>query len=177
MPVYALGDHAPDLPPAGTYWIAPDAHVIGRVTLGADVGVWFGAVLRGDNEPIVVGDRTNIQEGAMLHTDPGFPVTAGAGCTIGHHAIVHGCTLGDNVLIGMSATIMNGAQIGANSLVGAGALVTEHKIFPERSLIVGAPAKAVRTLDEAAAEQLRQSAARYVQAWRRFADGLRRLEG
>ena len=176
MPIYALGEHAPDLPPAGAFWIAPDAHVIGMVILGQNVGIWFGAVLRGDNEPIRVGASTNIQEGAMLHTDVGFPVTVGLGCTVGHHAIVHGCTLGDNVLIGMGATIMNGAVIGSNSIVGANALVTENKTYPARSLIVGAPAKAVRTLDEAAFEGLRASAAHYVAAWRRFGSELRRID-
>jgi carbonic anhydrase/acetyltransferase-like protein (isoleucine patch superfamily) len=173
MPVYALGDLEPVLPAPGTFWVAPDAHVIGQVSLAPGVGVWFGAVLRGDNEPIVVGEDSNIQEGVVGHTDLGFPLTIGRGCTIGHHAIVHGCTLGDNVLIGMGATVMNGARIGANSIVGAGALVTEKKEFPERSLIVGAPAKAVRTLDDAAVEVLRLSAAHYVEAWRRFAIRLR----
>src|SRR5689334_16030724 len=122
MPVYALGDIVPELPDDNQVWIAPGAHVIGRVRLGRDVGVWFGAVLRGDNELIDVGDGTNIQEGAMLHTDPGFPLSLGAGVTIGHHAIVHGCTIGDGSLIGMGATILNGARIGANCLVGANAL-------------------------------------------------------
>lgn len=175
MPLYALDDHVPVLPDAERCWIAPDAHVIGRVTLGADVGVWFGAVLRGDSEPILVGAGSNIQEGAMVHVDPGFPVTIGAGCTIGHHAIVHGCTLGDNTLVGMGATVLNGAKIGRNCLIGANALVTEGKEFPDNTLIVGAPAKAVRVLDEAAIEGLRRSARHYVANWQRFARGLRRL--
>lgn len=176
MPVYALGEHRPDLPPRGAFWIAPDAHVIGKVTLGRNVGIWFGAVARGDNEPITIGEDTNVQEGAMLHTDMGFPVSIGRGCTIGHHAIVHGCTLGDNVLVGMGATIMNGAVIGPNSLVGAGALVTENKVFPEGSLIVGSPAKLARPLDERAIASLRLSAQHYVEAWRRFDTGLTRLD-
>ncbi|EPE98241.1 gamma carbonic anhydrase family protein [Rhizobium grahamii] len=175
MPVYALGELTPDLPPSGTYWIAPDAHVIGRVSLGLDVGIWFGAVLRGDNEPIVVGAATNIQEGAMLHTDPGFPVTIGEGCTIGHHAIVHGCTIGNNSLIGMGATVLNGVRIGNNCLIGANALITEGKEFPDNSLIVGSPARVVRTLDEAAIEKLRRSAEKYVGNWQRFARDLRLL--
>jgi carbonic anhydrase/acetyltransferase-like protein (isoleucine patch superfamily) len=175
MPVYALGGLTPDLPAPGTYWIAPDAYVIGQVSLGVDVGIWFGAVLRGDNEPIVVGAATNIQEGAMLHTDPGFPVTIGEGCTIGHHAIVHGCTIGDNSLIGMGATVLNGAKIGNNSLVGANALITEGKEFPDNSLIVGAPARVIRTLDGAAIEGLRRSAEKYVGNWQRFARELRPL--
>ncbi len=175
MPVYALDDRRPDLPQAGRYWIAPDAHVIGHVLLGLDVGIWFGAVLRGDNEAITVGEATNIQEGALLHTDMGYPLTLGRGCTIGHHAIVHGCTVGDDVLIGMGATVMNGAVIGPGSIVGAGALVTEGKTFPPRSLIVGAPAKAIKTLDDAAVAGLRVSAASYVRAWRRFAGGLQQI--
>ncbi|MDP9809110.1 carbonic anhydrase/acetyltransferase-like protein (isoleucine patch superfamily) [Rhizobium tibeticum] len=175
MPVYALAGLTPDLPPAGTYWIAPDAHVIGQVTLGEDVGVWFGAVLRGDNEPITVGRSTNIQEGAMLHTDPGFPVTIGEGCTIGHHAIVHGCVIGDNSLVGMGATLLNGAKIGRNCLVGANALITEGKQFPDNSLIVGSPARVVRTLDDAAIAGMRRSAEKYVGNWQRFARDLHPL--
>jgi carbonic anhydrase/acetyltransferase-like protein (isoleucine patch superfamily) len=176
VPIYALGGLSPKTPLPGRYWLAPDATLIGQVALGEDVGIWFGAVLRGDNAPIVIGARSNIQDGVLVHTDPDFPVSIGEGCTIGHHAIVHGCTLGDNVLVGMGATVMNGAVIGANSLVGAGALVTEGKTFPERSLIVGSPAKALRTLDEAAVALLRVSALGYVENWRRFADGLRRLD-
>jgi carbonic anhydrase/acetyltransferase-like protein (isoleucine patch superfamily) len=175
MPVYALDDKSPVLPEPGTFWIAPDAHVIGNVRIGRDVGIWFGAVLRGDNELLDIGDGSNIQEGALLHADPGFPLVIGAGVTIGHHAIVHGCKLGPNVLVGMGATILNGAQIGANSLVGAKALVTENKSFPDGSLIVGSPAKAVRLLDETAMASLRQSALNYVHNWRRHASGLRQL--
>lgn len=176
MPVYALGDLVPNLPPAGHVWIAPDAHVIGQVSLGEDVGIWFGAVLRGDNEPIVIGAGSNVQEGAMIHTDPRFPVNIGEGCTIGHHAIVHGCTIGDNSLIGMGATVLNGAKIGNNCLVGANALVTEGKEFPDNSLIVGSPAKAIRTLDDAAIEGLRRSARNYVANWQRFARDLKRID-
>ncbi len=176
MPVYALHDLTPILPGAGRYWVAPDAHVIGNVRVGLDVGIWFGAVVRGDNELIDIGEATNIQEGALLHTDQGSPLTIGAGCTIGHHAILHGCTVGENALIGMGATVLNNARIGANSLVGAGALVTEGKEFPDNSLIVGAPAKAVRTLDAGAVERLRWSARHYVENWQRFAAGLRRID-
>ena len=149
--------------------------MIGQVELGEDAGIWFGAVLRGDNERISIGARTNIQEGAMVHTDPGHPVSIGADCTIGHHAIVHGATIGANSLVGMGATILNGARIGANCLVGANALVTERKEFPDGSLIVGSPAKAIRMLDAAAIESIRHSAAHYVENWRRFALGLRRI--
>lgn len=175
MPLYALGDAVPQTPDEDRFWIAPDAHVIGKVELGEDVGIWFGAVLRGDNEPIRVGARTNIQEGAMVHVDPGVPAIIGEGCTIGHHAIIHGCTIGDNTLIGMGATILNNAKIGRNCLVGANALVTEGKEFPDNSLIVGSPAKAIRTLDEAAVEGLKRSAESYVRNWKRFAKDLRKI--
>ncbi|CAN7469527.1 gamma carbonic anhydrase family protein [Pararhizobium sp. LjRoot238] len=176
MPLYALGPARPSVPAQGSYWVAPDAHVIGKVELGKDVGVWFGAVLRGDNEPIRIGARTNIQEGVVIHVDPGFPVTIGEGCTIGHHAIVHGCTIGENSLIGMGATVLNGAVIGNNCLVGANALVTEGKVFPDNSLIVGAPAKAIRLLDETAVAGLKTSANGYVKKWQLFATSLSIIE-
>jgi carbonic anhydrase/acetyltransferase-like protein (isoleucine patch superfamily) len=176
MPLYSLDDIGPTLPETGRFWVAPDAHVIGRVRLGLDVSIWFGSVLRGDNELIELGDGTNVQEGCLFHTDPGYPMTIGAGCTIGHHAILHGCTVGANSLIGMGATVLNGARIGANSIVGANALVTEGKEFPDNSLIVGAPAKAIRTLDEAAAERLRRTALHYVRNFQRFAAGLKRID-
>jgi carbonic anhydrase/acetyltransferase-like protein (isoleucine patch superfamily) len=176
MPLYSLDDVRPELPPEGAFWIAPDAHVIGRVRLGTDASVWFGCVLRGDNELIDVGERTNIQETSLLHTDPGFPMAIGAGCTIGHHAILHGCTLGPNTLVGMGATILNGARIGANCLVGANALVTEGKEFPDNSLIVGSPARVARELDETAVARLRETAERYVANWRRYAARLQRLD-
>lgn len=174
MPVYALEARKPDI--AGDVWIAPDAHVIGAVRLGTGVGIWFGAVLRGDNELIDIGAGSNIQEHSMLHTDMGFPLSVGVNCTIGHRAILHGCTIGDNTLIGMGAIILNGARIGKNCLVGAGALVTEGKEFPDNSLIVGTPAKAIRTLDEAAATRLTASAVNYTANAARFAAGLRRLD-
>jgi carbonic anhydrase/acetyltransferase-like protein (isoleucine patch superfamily) len=176
MPLYSLADVSPMLPEPGRFWIAPDAHVIGRVRLGRDVGIWFGAVLRGDNELIDVGEATNIQEGAMLHTDMGAPLALGRGCTVGHHAILHGCTIGENSLVGMGATVLNHVRIGANCLVGANALVTEGKTFPDNSLIVGAPARAVRTLDPEAVERLRWSAAHYVENWKRYAKGMRRID-
>ncbi|MBK5565589.1 gamma carbonic anhydrase family protein [Ensifer sp. SSB1] len=176
MPLYALGSLRPQTPPNGSYWVAPDANVIGQVEIGDEVGIWFGVTLRGDNEPIRLGARTNIQENVVIHVDPGFPVTIGEGCTIGHGAIIHGCTIGENSLIGMGATVLNGARIGRNCLVGANALVTEGKEFPDNSLIVGAPAKAIRTLDEAAVEGLKRSAAHYVKNWRRYATDLTRLD-
>lgn len=176
MPIYELDGMTPRLPAPERFWVAPDAHVIGDVTLGDEVGIWFGAVLRGDRSAITVGARTNVQEGAMLHADPGFPLSIGAGVTIGHHAIVHGCSIGDGSLIGMGATVLNGAKIGRNCLVGANALVTEGKEFPNGSLIVGSPARAIRSLDEAAIGGLRRSADGYVENWRRFAGTLRRLD-
>jgi carbonic anhydrase/acetyltransferase-like protein (isoleucine patch superfamily) len=172
MPVYALAGVKPQLPPDGRFWIAPSATLIGDVLLGEDVGVWFGAVLRGDNERISVGARSNVQEGVTMHTDAGLPLNIGEDCTIGHNAILHSCVLGDRTLIGMGAIVLNGAKIGNDCLVGAGALVTEHKTFPDRSLIVGSPAKAVRELDDAAVAKLKQSAEHYVANWRRFAAGL-----
>ncbi len=175
MAVWELDGVAPEMPGDGSAWIAPDAHVIGRVTLGEQASVWFGAVIRGDNEPIAIGARTNIQEGAMLHSDPGAPLTVGAEVTVGHHAILHGCTVGDGSLIGMGATVLNRAVIGRHCIVGANALVTEGKAFPDFSLIVGAPAKAVRTLDPATAEQLRASAEHYVANAARIRAGLKRI--
>ena len=172
MAIHSLDGIGPELPDEGRYWIAPDARVIGKVTLGPDVGIWFGAVLRGDNERITVGAASNIQEHSVLHTDMGYPLTIGAGCTIGHRAILHGCTIGENSLIGMGAIVLNGARIGANSLVAAGALIPEGREYPDGSLIIGAPGKVVRSLDEAAIERLRQSARSYVENARRFAKGL-----
>ena len=157
--------------PTGAYWIAPTATVIGKVKLGEGVGVWFGAVLRGDGEPIVIGADTNIQEHAVLHTDPGFPVTVGAGCTIGHRAILHGCTIGDNVLIGMGAIVLNGARIGDDCLIGAGALVPEGREIPPGSLVLGMPGKVVRPLTADEIARNRASAAHYVANWKRFAKG------
>ena len=174
MPCYAFDNLRPTL--GDHVWIAPSADVIGDARLGADVGIWFGAVIRADNTPIVVGARTNIQEGAMLHSDPGAPLTVGEGVTVGHHAILHGCTIGDNVLVGMGATILNGAVVGDDCLIGAGALVTEGKSFPPGSLIVGAPARAVRPLTPEQIAGLRMSAAAYVARARDYAAGLTRLD-
>ena len=173
MPIYALDDRKPVLPPEGRYWIAPNATLIGDVVLHEDVGIWFGAVLRGDNERLSIGARSNIQEGVTLHTDAGLPLHVGADCTIGHNAILHSCHIGDRTLIGMGAIVLNGARIGRNSLVGAGALVTENKSFPDGSLIVGSPAKVVRPLDEQTIALLQASADRYVANWRRYASGLK----
>lgn len=175
MALYGIDGRRPSLPQDEFFWIAPDARVIGDVRLGAEASIWFGCVLRGDNEPIAVGARTNVQDHTVMHTDIGFPLTVGEGCTIGHRALLHGCTVGDGTLVGMGAIVLNGARIGCNSLVGAGALVTEGKEFPDNSLIVGAPARAVRTLDAQALAKLRASADNYVANARRFAAGLTQL--
>ncbi|MBM2576608.1 gamma carbonic anhydrase family protein [Jannaschia sp. Os4] len=153
-------------------WVAPGAHVIGNVTLEAGASVWFGAVLRGDNEPIVIGAGSNVQENAVLHTDPGCPLTVGRDCTVGHKAMLHGCTIGDGALVGMGATVLNRATLGAGSLLGACALVTEGKDIPDGMLAVGSPAKAVRALDEAARAGLVASARHYVENAARFRRGL-----
>ena len=174
MPQYEIGGKRPTL--ATGAWIAPSADLIGDVQLAEDANVWFGAVLRGDNTPILVGERSNVQEGAMCHSDPGAPLTVGADCTIGHHAILHGCTIGDRVLIGMGAIILNRATIGDGCIVGAGALVTEDKVFEPNSLIVGSPARAVRQLDETAQAMLRASASHYVEKAHACATGLKRVD-
>jgi carbonic anhydrase/acetyltransferase-like protein (isoleucine patch superfamily) len=174
MPLYRIAGQQPAVPTSA--WVAPSADLIGDVRLGEEASVWFGAVIRADNTPIIVGARSNIQEGAMLHSDPGAPCTVGEDVTVGHHAILHGCTIGPNVLIGMGATVLNRAVIGENSLVGAGALVTEGKSFPPGSLIVGSPARAVRTLDEAAIAGLRLSAAHYAAKAAEYARDLQRTD-
>ncbi|MEQ8481577.1 MAG: gamma carbonic anhydrase family protein [Hoeflea sp.] len=175
MAIYSLDGIEPTLP-AGFFFVADNAQVIGNVILGEDAGIWFGAVLRGDNEPIEVGSGSNIQENSVLHTDMGFPLVIGRGCTIGHSAILHGCTIGDNSLVGMGATVLNGAKIGRNCLIGAGALVTEGKEIPDNSLVIGSPARVARSLDADAVKMLEWSAAHYIENAKRFADGLQRLD-
>lgn len=173
MTLYALDDVAPQL--ADGAWAAPSADLIGDVRLGTRASVWFGAIIRADNTPINLGEESNFQDGAIGHSDPGAPLTIGKRVTVGHQAILHGCTVEDEALIGMGARILNHAVIGAQSIVGAGALVTEGKQFPPRSLIVGAPAKAIRTLDDAAVEALRMSAAHYAQKAAQYAKALREV--
>lgn len=175
MPIYELDGQAPELPAGHHYWVAETAVLIGKVRLMADTSVWFGAVLRGDNEWIEIGARSQIQDNATAHTDPGFPITIGEDCVIGHKVMLHGCSIGNNTLIGMGAIILNGARIGNNSLVGAGALVTEGKSFPDNSLIVGSPARVIRNLDEKAAAHIRSGADHYVQRSRGYAKGLKRV--
>ncbi len=174
MALYRIGDDAPRV--AADAWVAESATVLGRVELGAGASVWYGAVLRGDNEWITVGERTNVQDGSVLHTDLGSPLSLGADVTIGHQAMLHGCTVGDNSLIGIQAVVMNGARIGRNCIVGAGALVTEGKQFPDNSLIVGSPAKAVRTLTDEQAAGLRFAAAQYVRNAARHRDTVVRID-
>jgi carbonic anhydrase/acetyltransferase-like protein (isoleucine patch superfamily) len=171
MPIYALDGIAPEIS-SDIGWIAPTAVLVGRCSLGPEVGIWFGVVARGDIEPIRIGARSNVQENCVLHTDKGFPLTIGENCTIGHSAIIHGCTIGDNTLIGMGATVLNGAKIGKNCLIGANALITEGKEIPDNSLVVGAPGKVIRTLDDAAIAELSASAERYVKNAKRFAAGM-----
>jgi len=171
--IYELDGMRPEFPEAGRYWVAPTATLIGKVRLKLDASVWFGAVLRGDNEWIELGERSQIQDNATLHTDPGFPLSIGPNCVIGHNVILHGCSIGANSLIGMGAIILNGARIGANCLVGAGALVTEGKSFPDNSLIVGSPARVIRTLDEKAAEGIAAGADIYVRRFKQYAKGLK----
>jgi carbonic anhydrase/acetyltransferase-like protein (isoleucine patch superfamily) len=168
--IYELDGVRPQIDP--TAWVAPTAVLIGNVIVGPRANIWFGAVLRGDNEPIVVGEGSNIQENSVLHTDMGSPLTIGANCTIGHKAMLHGCTIEDGSLIGMGATLLNGAKIGAGSLVGACALVTEGKEIPPGSLVMGAPAKVVRELDAAAQARLLKSATGYQANAARFARGM-----
>jgi carbonic anhydrase/acetyltransferase-like protein (isoleucine patch superfamily) len=173
MTIYVLDDITPEL--AGDTWVAPDANVIGRVVLEAGASVWFGCTLRGDNEEIRVGEGSNVQENCVMHTDMGYPLTIGAGCTIGHKAMLHGCTIGGNSLVGMGATVLNGAVIGRNCLIGAGALVTEGKDIPDGSLVMGAPGRVVRSLDDAAIAGLRASAVHYQERMRRYRAGLREV--
>lgn len=175
MTIFALDGISPKLP-AGFFMVCDSANVIGNVEIGEDVGIWFGTTIRGDNDPISIGARSNIQENCMLHTDPGFPLTIGVDCTIGHGAIVHGCTIGDNSLIGMGAIVLNGATIGKNCLIGAGALVPEGKRIPDNSLVVGSPGKVIRQLDDKAAEGLTRSAQIYVDNAKRFSMGLKETQ-
>ncbi|MBS8262693.1 gamma carbonic anhydrase family protein [Roseibium polysiphoniae] len=175
MAVYELEGTAPSFGNAERYWIAPNACVIGRVKLEEDASVWFGAVIRGDNELIHIGARSNVQDGCVFHSDMGYPLTIGADCTIGHKAILHGCTIGSNSLIGMGATVLNGAVIGSNCIVGANALIPEGKEIPDNSLVVGMPGRVVRQLDEAAAKSITKSAEGYVRNWNRFKAGLKPL--
>jgi len=177
MPLYELDGHKVVTPGAGGYWVAPSAAVIGRVELAADVSVWFGAVIRGDNEPISIGARTSIQENCVLHVDPGFPMTIGEDCTIGHLAMLHGCTIGNSVLVGIGAIVLNGARIGEGSIIGAGALVTEGREVPPGSVVFGSPGKVVRQVADADRALIKEGTEFYAQNWRRFARGMKPQTG
>jgi carbonic anhydrase/acetyltransferase-like protein (isoleucine patch superfamily) len=167
---YQLGDTRVQAHPDS--WIAPQAVVVGNVHLAAGASVWFNAVVRGDNEPITLGEGSNVQDAAVLHADPGFPLTVGKGVTIGHHAMLHGCTVGDHTLVGINAVVLNGAVIGKHCIIGANALVTEGKHIPDGSLVVGSPAKVVRELTDAQRQGLEENAAHYVRNAARFAQAL-----
>lgn len=174
MTLYVLDGRKPQI--AQDTWVAPDANVIGDIDLQEAASIWFGATLRGDNERITIGRGSNVQENTVMHTDMGFPLVIGQNCTIGHKAMLHGCVIGDNSLIGMGATVLNGARIGKNCLIGAGALITEGKEIPDGSLVMGAPGKIVRQLDDAAIKGLTLSAIHYQENMRRFRENLREVE-
>jgi len=172
MTIFTLGDLVPRLPEPATFWVAPTATVIGNVVLSPGSSVWFGAVVRGDNEPILVGAGSNIQDGSVLHSDPGQPLTIGEGVTIGHNVILHGCSIGDNSLVGMGSIILNGARIGRNCLIGAGALVTEGKVFPDGSVVMGSPGKIVRSVTDEEIAGFGRSAQGYHDRWQHYAQAL-----
>jgi len=173
VPIYQLGEHAPSID--NTAFVADSANIIGKAVIGPHASVWFEVTIRGDNECITVGENSNVQEGCVLHTDPGYPLTIGKNVTVGHQAMLHGCTIGDGALIGIQAVILNGAKVGKNCLVGAGALVTEGKEFPDNSLIIGSPAKAVRTLSDEDVLRLQGNARNYVERGKLFKAELKRI--
>ena len=175
MTAYRLGDVTPTAPGEDEYWIAPSAVVVGNVILKKNASVWFGAVLRGDNEPIVLGENSNVQDNSVLHTDVGAPLTIGAGVTIGHMVMLHGCSIGDGSLVGIGSIVLNGAKIGRHCLIGAGALITEGKEFPDNSLIIGSPAKAVRTLSDEDIARMHGNTANYVARGKLFKAQLKRI--
>ncbi len=175
MTMYALDGHRPETPKDGDYWVAPGAHVIGRVVLESATSVWFGSTLRGDNELITIGAGTNVQENTVMHTDMGYPLMIGAGCTIGHRAMLHGCVVGENSLIGMGATVLNGAVIGKNAVIGAGALKRQGKTIPDNALVMGIPGKVVRTLSDDEATEMAYAGPHYVENQRRYRKGMKAL--
>ncbi len=176
MTVYALGDKSPQLPSKDEYWIAPNAAVMGHVILKPGASIWFGATLRGDNDPITIGENSNIQDGSVLHTDVGEPLTIGRDVTVGHMAMLHGCEIGDNTLIGIGAVVLGRAKIGKNCLIGANALITEGKVIPDGSLVMGQPGKVVRELDAGQIAALTASAEHYVQNWQRYVRDLKPID-
>jgi len=168
MTVYSLGAASPSLPAPGEYWIAPTASVMGNVILKRNASIWWGAIARGDNDPIEIGENSNVQDGSVLHTDHGSPLTIGSNVTIGHMVMLHGCAIGDGSLIGIGSIVLNGAKIGRNCLIGAGALITEGKEIPDNSMVMGAPGKVVREIGEQHALILQGSALHYVENWKRY---------
>lgn len=177
MALYSLDDVRPSVPGSGNYWVADNATVLGNVTLKEDSSVWFNAVLRGDNDPILVGENSNIQDGSVLHTDVGCPLTIGKDVTVGHMVMLHGCTIGDETLIGIGSTILNRAEIGKNCIIGAHSLVPEGKVIPDGSLVMGSPGKVVRELSPPQIMMIKASAKVYVDNWKRFKPGLKRIDG
>jgi carbonic anhydrase/acetyltransferase-like protein (isoleucine patch superfamily) len=175
MTAYRIGDVSPQLPPEGTYWIAPTASVMGNVRLLAGASVWFGAVVRGDNDLMTIGENSNVQDGSVLHSDPGSPLTIGAGVTIGHMVMLHGCTIGDNTLVGIGSIILNRTKIGKNCLIGANTLITEGKEIPDNSVVMGAPGRIVRQAGEREEGMNRMSALHYVENWKRYANDMKPL--
>lgn len=172
MTVYSLDGKTPSLPSEGDYWIAPNAAVMGNVVLKKNASIWFNVTVRGDNDPIEIGENTNIQDGSVLHTDVGMPLIIGKNVTVGHMVMLHGCTIGDNSLIGIGSIILNGAKIGRNCLIGANSLITEGKEIPDNSMVMGAPGKVVREVSEAQIQMLTGSALHYVENWKRYQKGL-----
>ena len=175
MTAYHLGNLTPVFPENDEYWIAPNAVVIGNVVLKKNASIWFGAVLRGDNDPIIIGENSNVQDNSVLHTDHGSPLTIGDNVTVGHMVMLHGCTIGDGSLIGIGSVVLNGARIGKNCLVGANTLITEGKEFPDNCMIMGAPGKVVRELPPEQAARMSLGSMGYVNTWKRFKDGLKPL--
>lgn len=176
MAIYALDDVKPTLPESGNYWVADSATVLGNVILRENTSVWYGAVLRGDNDPIEIGENTNIQDGSILHTDVGCPLTIGRDVTVGHRVMLHGCTIGEESLIGIGSTILNRARIGKNCIIGAHSLIPEGKEIPDGALVMGAPGKVVRTLTPGQVEMIRLSAHHYVENWQRHRRALTRID-
>lgn len=172
MPLYKFDGIGVSTPANGVFWVAPNAVLLGKVKLEEDASVWFGAVLRGDNELITVGARSNVQDGCVLHTDPGFPLTIAEDCTVGHMAMLHGCTIGRGSLVGIGSIILNGVVIGEECVIGAGALIPEGKIIPPRSMVLGSPGKVVRQLSDEEAHRFGGGARRYVEKWKHYAAGL-----
>jgi len=176
MAIYELDGAAPTLPESGNYWVADNATVLGNVVMHENASVWFNAVLRGDNDPITIGENSNVQDGSVLHTDHGCPLTIGKNVTIGHMVMLHGCTIGDGTLIGIGSTILNRAQIGKNCIIGAHALIPEGKVIPDNSLVMGAPGKVIRELGDDTAAMIQASSDVYVANWKTFKAGLKRID-